>query len=136
MAEGRWCNASKPIAACKPGAVTSERLGRRKAQGHLLSDLPGLHLYGDAAAVESSFDGHQHDLGYGITESMVRFAARYEYAWTVEDVPGPLVAPILDAALLRTRTSDCQTAGMEENGVDPQCDAFLSLCRQYPALPA
>jgi glycerol-3-phosphate dehydrogenase len=51
-----------------------------------LSDPPGVHLYGTEAPIVESLPGADRDLSPGLTEAMVRFAARYEYARTVEDV--------------------------------------------------
>lgn len=51
-----------------------------------LTAAPGLHLYGSEATVVASLPGADRDLLPGLTEAMVRFAARHEYARTVEDV--------------------------------------------------
>ena len=51
-----------------------------------LSDAPGLHLYGTEAPMVLSLPGAQCELAPGLSEAMVRFAVRYEYARTVEDV--------------------------------------------------
>jgi len=118
--------------------VTSEmRLVGAKHTGHSLSDPPGLHLYGSDAAAVESIDGHDQTLGGGISASMVRFAARYEYARTVEDVLARRSRLLfLDAALAADLAPVVAGLLLAENGVDPQRDAFLVLCRQYQALPA
>ncbi|HEY1227076.1 MAG TPA: glycerol-3-phosphate dehydrogenase/oxidase, partial [Ramlibacter sp.] len=51
-----------------------------------ISDAPGLHLYGSEATAVRSLPGASTDLGGGLTEAVVRIAARHEYARTVEDV--------------------------------------------------
>lgn len=51
-----------------------------------LSDAPGLHLYGTEAQLVQSLPGAARELAPGLSEAMVRFAARYEYARSVEDV--------------------------------------------------
>ncbi|MEO5671487.1 MAG: glycerol-3-phosphate dehydrogenase/oxidase, partial [Ramlibacter sp.] len=51
-----------------------------------ISDPQGLHSYGSEAAAVAGLPGAAHELGAGLTEAMVRFAARTEYARTVEDV--------------------------------------------------
>lgn len=105
--------------------------------GHSLSEAPGLHLYGSDAAVVTSLEGAGHALGGGVTESMVRFAARYEYARTVEDVLARRSRLLfLDAALAADVAPVVAQLLWVENGIDPQCDAFLALCRQYQTLPA
>jgi glycerol-3-phosphate dehydrogenase len=51
-----------------------------------LTGSPGLDLYGSEAAVVAALPGADRDLLPGLTEAMVRFAARHEYARSVEDV--------------------------------------------------
>jgi glycerol-3-phosphate dehydrogenase len=51
-----------------------------------LSDAPGLHLYGTEADAVQSLPGADKELAPGLTEAMVRFAVRHEYARSVEDV--------------------------------------------------
>jgi len=51
-----------------------------------LSAPPGLHLYGTEAASVTALPGASHELLPGLTEAMVRFAVRHEFARTVEDV--------------------------------------------------
>jgi glycerol-3-phosphate dehydrogenase len=53
---------------------------------HRLIDVPSLGMYGSEANLVASLPGAQKHLHEGLTEAMVRFAARYEYARTVEDV--------------------------------------------------
>lgn len=51
-----------------------------------LSVPPGLHLYGTEAATVTGLPGAGHELLPGLTEAMVRFAVRHEFARNVEDV--------------------------------------------------
>ncbi len=61
-----------------------------------LSDAPGIHLYGSESSVVQSLPGFDKELtstdvngnpiASGLTEAMIVFAARYEFARTVEDV--------------------------------------------------
>jgi len=51
-----------------------------------LSRPPGEHLYGAEAGFLGEIPGADRLLTPGLTEAMVRFAARHEYARTVEDV--------------------------------------------------
>jgi glycerol-3-phosphate dehydrogenase len=51
-----------------------------------LSDAAGLHLYGTEAPVVRSLPGADRELAPGLSEAMVRFAVRHEYARSVEDV--------------------------------------------------
>lgn len=51
-----------------------------------LSSAPGPHLYGTDAPIVASLPGANRELLPGFTEAMVRFAARFEMARTVDDV--------------------------------------------------
>ncbi|MFM7206477.1 MAG: glycerol-3-phosphate dehydrogenase/oxidase [Planctomycetaceae bacterium] len=51
-----------------------------------LSEPPGPHLYGTEAAVVATLPGADRLLLPGLSEAMVRFAARHELARSVEDV--------------------------------------------------
>jgi glycerol-3-phosphate dehydrogenase len=51
-----------------------------------ISAPPGLHLYGTEAALVRSLPGADRELSPGFSEAMVRFAARHEFARSVEDV--------------------------------------------------
>lgn len=51
-----------------------------------LADPPGVHLYGTDAGAVAGLPGAERHVLPGLTEAMVRFAARYEYARSVEDV--------------------------------------------------
>jgi glycerol-3-phosphate dehydrogenase len=124
----------------RPGGVTDALV---LAGGHDLPGMPpplsappGLHLYGGEAAFVRTLPGGAHELAPGLTEAMVRFAARHEYARTVEDVlarrsrllfldarAAAAVAPWV-AALLR-----------EETGVDPRLEDFGRLALRYATLP-
>lgn len=118
--------------------VTAQlQLAGAKKTGHSLSEAPGLHLYGSDDAVVNSLEGGERVLGGGLVESMVRFAARYEYARTVEDVLARRSRLLfLDAALAANIAPAVAQLLWAENGIDPQCEAFLALCKQYQALPA
>ena len=67
---------------------------------------------------------------------MVRFAARYEYALTVEDVLARRSRLLfLDAALARSLAARVADLLQEETGVDPQLTGFMALCDQYLHVP-
>jgi glycerol-3-phosphate dehydrogenase len=51
-----------------------------------LSAPPGLQLYGTEADDVAALPGADREILPGLTEAMVRFAVRREYALTVEDV--------------------------------------------------
>ena len=81
------CIAHGLLSAREAGATTSLPLVGAPAQSsHSLAGPPGLHLYGTEAPAVQSLPGAATELAPGLTEAMVRFAVRNEYARTVEDV--------------------------------------------------
>jgi len=99
---GKWTTyramAEDVLAACfaagllpeRPGGVTRTlRLVGAPPPGSApppISAAPGLHLYGTEAALVATLPGADRELLPGLTEAMVRFAVREEFARTVEDV--------------------------------------------------
>jgi glycerol-3-phosphate dehydrogenase len=72
----------------------------------------------------------------GLTEGMVRFAARYEYAITVEDVLARRSRLLfLDALLAGSLASPVGDILLDETGIDPQRQAFEDLAQHYLRLP-
>ena len=101
-----------------------------------ISDAPGIHLYGSEAPAVLALPGATRELGGGLTEAMVRFAARHEYARTVEDVLARRSRLLfLDAALAKLLAPEVAGLLSRETGVDPALEPFLSLCDQYLQLP-
>ena len=105
-----------------------------------VSAAPGLHLYGSEAAQVQALPGAQHELGgagaSGLTEAMVRFATRYEYARTVEDVLARRSRLLfLDARLAASLAHEVAGILLQETGVDPQLQAFADLSQQYLTVP-
>ena len=75
------------LPARKAGATASLRLvGAPPRAEHALTEAPGLHLYGTEAPLVQGLPGANRELAPGLSEAMVRFAARFEYARSVEDV--------------------------------------------------
>jgi glycerol-3-phosphate dehydrogenase len=76
--------------------------------------------------------GYDNLLGPGLSEAMVRFAARYEYARTVEDVLARrnrlLFLDAREAERLAPAVADILKA---ETGVDPQLEGFEALAKTY-----
>ena len=120
----------------KPGVTSGLRLIGAQVMPERISDAPGIHLYGSEAGAVLALPGAHRLLGGGLTEAMVRFAARQEYARTAEDVLARRSRLLfLDAALAKSLAS--QVAGLleEETGVGAQLEAFLALCNQYLHVP-
>jgi glycerol-3-phosphate dehydrogenase len=101
-----------------------------------ISDAPGLHAYGSEQKAVQALPGAQHALGGGLSEAMVRFAARHEYARTVEDVLARRSRLLfLDARLAASLALEVGRILQEETGVDPQVEAFTQLASTYLPLP-
>jgi glycerol-3-phosphate dehydrogenase len=100
---GKWTTyramAEDVLARCGDAGVLAPRGGCRTAGLALvgageaatgpavgLSRPPGLHSYGAEQAAVAALPGADRWLAPGLSEAMVRFAARHEYARTVEDV--------------------------------------------------
>jgi glycerol-3-phosphate dehydrogenase len=124
------------LLALRPDSHTgSLRLIGAQSSSHKLSDPPGPHLYGTEAAFVQDLPGADLPLGGGLTEAMVRFAVRYEYARTVEDVLARRARLLfLDAALARTLAPRVAAMLVEEQAAAPQLEEFLLLCDQYSGL--
>ena len=118
------------------GVTTHMKLLGAKAMSQKISEAPGIHLYGSEKTAVLALPGADRELGGGLTEAMVRFAARYEYARTVEDVLARRSRLLfLDAAMARTLAAEVSDLLQEETVVDPQLTDFLTLCDQYLRLP-
>lgn len=97
-----------------------------------LREAPGAHLFGTEQAALQALPGAGRELGLGLTEAMVRFCARHEWAITVED----MLARRWRALFLDARRAEAMAPLVadllrEETGIDPQLPAFLALCQRY-----
>jgi glycerol-3-phosphate dehydrogenase len=106
-----------------------------------LSDAPGLHLYGTEAPLVRALPGAERELAPGLTEAMVRFAARHEYARTVEDVLARRSRLLfLDARLAASVAPRVAAVLAEELGdafdADASLRAFAQLAERYATVPA
>lgn len=102
-----------------------------------ISAAQGLHSYGNERSQVLALPGAGRELGGGLSEAMVRFAARYEYARTVEDVLARRSRLLfLDAALAGTLAETVGAVLQQETGEDPQTQAFSELAKRYLQLPA
>ena len=101
-----------------------------------LSEPQGLHSYGSEQAVVRALPGATRLLGSGLTEAMVRFAARREYARTVEDVLARRWRLLfLDAALAEAMAPQVGAVLQEETRADPRVADFQTLAQLYLSLP-
>jgi len=102
-----------------------------------LTGIPGPEAYGTESAWLQAMPGHDIELTAGLTEAMVRFAVRYEYARTVEDVLARrsrlLFLDARAAGLLGPRVAALLT---EEGIARPGLDEFLILAEHFCYLPS
>jgi len=136
------CVAKGLLPARTKGLTTHMKLvgadgeSEQSEQGQSISQPPGLHSYGDEQALVLDMPGAHHMLCEGLSEGMVRFAARYEYAITVEDVLARRSRLLfLDARLARSVAAQVGAILQHETGLNPEVAAFLVLTQQYLQLP-
>jgi glycerol-3-phosphate dehydrogenase len=88
--------------------------------------------YGTDAPLLREIEGHDHWLSPHVSGAMIRFAARYEYARTVEDVLARrkrlLFLDAKEAAKIAPEVASLLEA---ETGMDAQLAAFLTLAETY-----
>ncbi|MES2183236.1 MAG: glycerol-3-phosphate dehydrogenase/oxidase [Pseudomonadota bacterium] len=131
--------AADGLLASRPGGVTVHLplVGAPDAlqAQHPISDAPGLHIYGTEGAAVAALPGAQAELCPGLTEAMVRFAVRHEYARTVEDVLARRSRLLFLDAALAGRLAGRVGRLLQEEGVDnPAVEAFEALAQQYATL--
>jgi glycerol-3-phosphate dehydrogenase len=101
-----------------------------------LSRPAGLHTYGSEQAYVQQLPGADAWLVPGLSEAMVRFAARHEYAIRVEDMLARRSRLLfLDARLAATLARRVGEILQEETGLDPDTAGFGQLAQQYSQLP-
>ncbi len=93
---------------------------------------PGAHSYGDDQRWLHTLPGCANWLAPGLSEAMVRFAARHEYARCVEDMLARRSRMLfLDARRAMELGPAVADILREETGLDPQLKAFHALARKY-----
>ena len=101
-----------------------------------ISVMSGMHSYGTEQLWLGALPGSDQEILPGLTEAMVRFAARFEYARTVEDVLARRSRWLfLDARLASVAALQVAELLVHETGVDPQLAAFQALTLLYLRLP-
>ena len=122
-----------PISRRAGGATLRHALhGAPTQAGTPIQAAPGAHMFGDDIEVIRTLPGADRDIGMGLTEAMVRFMARSEYAHTVEDVLARRWrALFLDAQEAARMAPLVAELLVDEGVVDPALDAFVSLTHQY-----
>jgi len=131
----------------RPGGVTVRLPLLGAAPGRSLAEPPGEHLYGSEAALLHTLPGADRWLWRdaesgkgGMSEAMVRFAARYEMARSVEDVLARRSRLLFIDAKEAARQASA-VAGILSEELGPSFDAlasvasFKTLAAQYTTLP-
>ena len=96
----------------------------------------GPHSYGSEKPLLAGMPGAGVWLADGLSEGMVRFAARYEYAVTVEDMLARRARMLfLDARLAADLAPRVAEILREETGLDPKAAEFAQLAAQYLHVP-
>jgi glycerol-3-phosphate dehydrogenase len=129
----------------RPAGATLQLRLAAAMPGRPLHEPPGPHLYGAEAGVLQALPGAGHGLWHdpeagssGLSEAMVRFAARYEMARTVEDVLARRSRLLfLDAAAAAQCAPAVGAILQEELGPqhDVKLQVFEALAAQYGQLP-
>ena len=129
------CVQSRLIAPSQGGRTKNLRLMGADANAPTIRPLfeaPGWHSYGCEQDFIRALPGADDDLCPGLTQAMVRFAARCEYAMTVEDVLARRSRLLfLDARLASDLAPRVGDILREETGADPQVPDFQTLSQQY-----
>ena len=127
------CVSQGLIPTLPEGVTQTLRLvGAELAPDMSLARAPGLHLYGNEHAVVGGMPGGRRWLSEGLSEGMVRFAARHEYALTVEDVLARRSRLLfLDAARAGELARSVADILQEETGLDGGADEFAALAQRY-----
>jgi glycerol-3-phosphate dehydrogenase len=127
----------------RPGGATTRLPLLGAAPGRPLSEPPGEHLYGSEAPRLRAMPGAERWLWRdaesgrgGLSEAMVRFAARYEMARDVEDVLARRCRLLfLDAAEASRQADAVAEILADELGRPQSTDPFRALAAQYLQLP-
>ena len=128
----------------RPGGATVRLPLVGSAPGRSLAEPPGEHLYGSEAAALRALPGAGRwlwrDGEGGLSEAMVRFAARHEMARSVEDVLARRSRLLFLDAAEAGRQADAVAALLAEElgpGFDAGASAaaFRALAHQYATLP-
>ena len=124
----------------RPGGVTERLPLLGSAPGRPLHEPPGEHLYGSEVGALRALPGADRwlwrDGSGGLSEAMVRFAARHEMAREVEDVLARRSRLLfLDAAEAERQADVVAEILAEELDRPIAVDAFKALAQQYRHLP-
>jgi len=152
VAGGKWTTyramAQDVLARCVQAGMLADRAPCRTARHPLvgardqegvqarLTQAPGTAAYGSEQRWLAALPGGDAMLAPGLSEAMVRFAARYEYARTVEDMLARRSRLLfLDAGLAAAVAPAVARVLGEETGADTGLGDFLALAALYAHVP-
>jgi glycerol-3-phosphate dehydrogenase len=129
------CTQSGLLAQSRAGQTKSMCLVGAAQSSHAVHSIhepPGWHSYGDEQDFVKSLPGAQDELCPGLTQAMVRFAARHEYAVVVEDVLARRSRLLfLDAAMAASLAARVGEILFDETACPPEVEKFKALASQY-----
>jgi glycerol-3-phosphate dehydrogenase len=133
------CQEAKLLPTLEHSSTAHHRLvGAPPAGGATtaISQPPGMHQYGLEAGLVELLPGNRVMLAPHLSEAMVRFAVRYEYARTVEDVLARRSRLLfLDARAAAEAAPAVAAVLADELGHSVEIDEFLALAQRYLTLP-
>ena len=107
-------------------------VGSGASQAVSISEPEGVHGYGSEQDWLAQLPGANHWLTPSLSEAMVRFAARFEYAVRVEDMLARRSRLLfLDACLAAQTAHAVGEILQSETGLDPDVAGFVKLATQY-----
>ena len=123
----------------RSGTITLRLVGAQSGQrvNKPVSAPADLSAYGDEWHQIQALPGADVVIAGGLTEAMVRFAARHEYARTVEDILARRNRMLfLDARLAAQCAGTVAQILQSEISSDPRLEEFLELTEHYCKIPA
>lgn len=128
------CVAHQLLGHLKPSVTKHLRLVGAPTDGSTrnLHALPDVAAYGAESGWVQSLTGAENEILPGLTEAMVRFAVRYEYARTVEDILARRSRWLfLDADKSKEAAARVAEILQEEGVSSCRLSEFLALCNHY-----
>lgn len=115
-------------------SASTQLIGAGGAVSGSLADAAGLHSYGSEADVVAGLPGSERTIAPGLTEAMVRFAVRFEFARNLEDVLARRNRLLfLDAQAAAESLEIVAEIMANETNAPPNKAAFQKLVKQYLA---
>ena len=129
------------LVASQADSVTAKRVlvgapASGEAPAPTLRAGQGMHSYGAESAFLAALPGAERWIAPGLSEAMVRFAVRYEYATSIEDVLARRCRLLfLDARLAAEVAPQVAEILAQELGGSPDLAEFLQLCEHFLHVP-